>query len=331
MAHALTERACGLVEFAYRESHGKAWHGLGQSVADSEQHDPAVWQVKAGMDWLALGAPVAYAPSGAPGLRTVPGQQVLYRNDTGAALGVVSDSYKIVQPRDVLDFFGEMLRAGSLTMSAAGTIHGGRVFWGTAQLTEFAPVSYADKIGGYLLLSTSLDGSRATEARLTSTRVVCQNTLRVAIGADAAVLKITHRSQFQPEAWKQKLGLTDDAFRAFRANLTRLANKTVSTQGAEEFVARLLATAPTQAAADKARESRGFDKVMALFSGAAVGSQLDGVQGTAYGLLNAVTEYATHHVRARSDEHRFDSALWGAGDKLTQAAMTGLLALPAAV
>lgn len=324
MAHALTERADGFVEFAYRATHGKGWHGLGQEVADTASID--AWREAAGMDWLALGAPVLYAAAN-NGMMAVQGQQVLYRNDTGAPLGVVSDSYKIVQPRDVLDFFGEMLRAGSLDMSAAGTIHGGKVFWATALIGDAAPVSVRDRIGCYLLLSTSLDGSRATEARVTSTRVVCQNTLRVAIGEGKASLKVSHRSVFDPEFFKRELGLTDNAWRNFRANMTRLANKPMELSAAEEFTARLMASAATQEAADKARETRGFAKVMALFAGDAKGSDFDGVRGTAYGLLNAVTEYTTHHVRARSDAHRFDSANWGEGDKLNTRALEALLAI----
>lgn len=331
MAHALTERKNGFVEYAYLESHGKAWHGLGQAVTDAEQNSIEVWQAKAGMDWLALGAPVAYAPAGGPGLRTVPGQQVLYRNDTGDSLGVVSDSYKIVQPRDVLKLFDELMRAGGLRMSSAGTTFGGRIFWATAKITEIAPVTHRDSYGLFLLASSSLDGSRATELRKTSIRVVCNNTFRLAMSEGTSVYKLSHRSLFNLEEFKRQAGLTDDEYRAFRDSLVRLANKPVSIAAAEEFTARLLATAATQQAADAARKSRGFDKVMALFSGEQLGADLDGVQGTAYGLLNAVTEYTTHHVRARSAEHRFDASVWGSGDKLNQAAMAGLLALPAAV
>lgn len=322
MAHALTERSNGMIEFAYRAAEGKGWHGLGQAVEDGAT--AADWKVKAGMDWAAVGAPVTYTFG--EQTMVVPGQQVLHRADTGLALGIVSDSYKIVQPEEAIDFFGEMMRVGSLKMSAAGTIHGGRVFWATAKMDEAAPVSVKDKIGAYLLLSSSLDGSRATEARFTSTRVVCQNTLRIALGEGKASVKVSHRSEFDAEAFKRELGLADNGWSTFKHNLVRLANKPMEMSKAEDIVARLLASGNSQSALETAVKSRGFAKVLGLFAGDAVGSDLDGVQGTAYGLLNAVTEYSTHHARARGADHRFDSAMWGAGDKLNAAAMSMLLA-----
>ena len=74
------------------------------------------------------------------------------------------------------------------------------------------------------------------------------------------------------------------------------------------------------------RESAGFTKIMSLFNGGAMGSEFDGVRNTAYGLLNAVTEYADHHVRARSDQNRFVSSQWGAGADLKQKAFDLLMA-----
>ena len=324
MSHELTIRNDGFVEFAYLASEGKTWHGLGQSVADDAGHD--AWRVAAGMDWRIQRGIVRYAVDRAGTQAELPDQHVLFRSDSKAPLGIVSDSYRVVQPDELLRFFEGVATRSGFRLSAAGTLRGGRRFWATARIGEGAPVSVRDRIGGYLLLSTSADGSLATEARLTTTRVVCANTLAMARGEGKAAVRITHRSTFDPDTVRLDLGLTDAAWAGFKADMVRLANRTVLLPEAENFVSRLLAAAPTQEAADKARETRGFQRILSLFDGEAKGSQFDGVRETRYGLLQAVTEYADHHVRAASDENRFIAAQWGSGGDLKDRAYRLLLA-----
>lgn len=331
MSHELTQRADGTVEFAYLADDGAPWHGLGQAMPKGSSIDE--WRAAAGMDWTIQKSKIRYATGhgqGADAWRTLDDQLVLLRSDTKDALGVVSARYQVVQPAQVLEFFRDVARAGGLELSAAGTIYGGKRFWATAKIGEASPVSVRDRIGGFLLLSTSADGSLATEARLTTVRVVCRNTLQMARADGKPALRVSHRSVFDPDAIKVQMGLNHAAWDAFRANLVRLANVPMHEEQAAEIVAGLFATAPGQLGRDKARETSGFKKVLALFNGEGMGARLDGVFGTANGVLQAVTEYADHHVRARSDEHRFVAAQWGGGADLKQRAWDDLMALVAA-
>lgn len=326
MSHELTTNALtGQVEFAYRAADGEPWHGLGQPMADAASIDE--WRAAAGMNWTIGRSRVRYGDE--TRFRIIEDQHVLYRSDTKDHLGIVSKSYQIVQPSEVLEFFRSVVKAGGLEMSAAGTIYGGRRFWATAKIGSASPVSIRDRVDGFLLLTTSCDGSSATEARLTSTRVVCKNTLAIARADGKPALRVSHRSTFDPDTVKAQMGLNTAAWDAFRANVTRLSNVAMPLDQAEELVAGMLATAPGQLGRDKAREQRGFDKILGLFRGEGMGAQLDGTYGTAWGLLNAVTEYADHHVRARSDEHRFVSAQWGQGADLKQRAWDDLMSLTA--
>lgn len=328
MSHELTTRADGTVEFAYLASDGAPWHGLGQPMEAGQSID--AWRVAAGMDWRIQRSKVRYAvdrTGDESNFLELPEQHVLFRSDTKAALGVVSNRYQVVQPAEVLEFFRDIARAGGLELSAAGTIYGGRRFWATAKIGEASPTSVQDKIGGYLLLSTSADGSLATEARLTSIRVVCKNTLQFAREDAKPALKVSHRSIFDPKAVQAQMGLNTAAWAAFRHNLVRLANRPMARDEAEEVVAQLFAGGTDQGDMDKARENAGFKKVMALFNGQGMGATLDGVFGTANGVLQAVTEYADHHIRARSDENRFVSSQWGPGADLKRRAWDQLLAL----
>lgn len=319
MSHELTTHADGRVEFAYLASDGTPWHGLGQALADGTDLD--TWRVAAGMDWAIRRSEIRYNVSrDQETLLKMPDQHVLFRSDTQDALGVVSKRYQVVQPGEVLEFFRDIAKAGGLELSAAGTIYGGKRFWATAKIGEASPVSLRDTIGGYILISTSADGSLATEVRRTTVRTVCKNTLQMAIADAKASVKVSHRSVFNPDQVKDFMGLNTAAWDAFRHNLNHLANIDVHEEQAADIVAQLLGNN------DKVRESAGFGKIMNLFNGEAMGSEFDGVRNTAYGLLNAVTEYADHHVRARNDQNRFVSSQWGAGADLKQKAFDLLLA-----
>ncbi len=323
MSHELTQRADGTVEFAYLASDGAPWHGLGNPMQAGQSIDD--WRKAAGMDWNIGRSRVRFGDE--RNFRVIEDQHVLFRSDSKDPLGIVSKSYKVVQPGEVLEFFRDIVKAGGLELSAAGTIFGGKRFWATAKIGEAAPTSVVDKIGGYLLLSTSADGSLATEARLTTVRVVCKNTLQMAREDGKPALRVSHRSVFDAQAVKESMGLNHAAWDAFKHNLVRLANVEMHEEQAAEIVAGLFATGTSQGARDKARETAGFKKVLALFNGAGMGANLEGVFGTANGVLQAVTEYADHHVRARSDEHRFVASQWGGGADLKQRAWDQLIAL----
>jgi phage/plasmid-like protein (TIGR03299 family) len=322
MSHELTTNAITKqVEFAYLQSDGLPWHGLGQAMPDGASIDQ--WRVAAGMDWKIQRAKVRYPVSHDPSvpMREIADKHVLLRSDTKDALGVVSDSYKVVQPAQVIEFFRDIVKVGGLELSAAGTIYGGKRFWATAKIGEASPTSVKDKIGGYLLLSTSADGSQRTEARRTSIRVVCRNTLAVAVGEAVPWVKISHRTEFDPEEIKQFMGLNEAAWDAFRHQITRLANIPVDQEKAEELTETVLG------GGEKVIASAGYNKILDLFNGDGKGADLDGVYGTGWGYVNAVTEYIDHWTRARSDENRFVSSQWGQGADMKQRAVDAVLAL----
>jgi phage/plasmid-like protein (TIGR03299 family) len=317
MSHELTVRANGAVEFAYLASDGTPWHGLGQALEDGT--DLNAWRTAAGMDWAIRRSAVRYnvtrgGENDSAGFIELPDQHVLFRSDTKAPLGVVSRKYQVVQPGEVIEFFRDIARAGGLELSAAGTIYGGKRFWATAKIGESSPTSVRDTIGGYILISTSADGSQATEVRRTTVRAVCKNTLAMAFG-DKAAVRVSHRSTFDPAQVKDFMGLNSAAWDSFRANVARLANTPVIQDEAEDILAKIFG----------GNETSGFKRTLGLFNGEGMGATLDGVMGTRWGLLNAVTEYADHHVRARTDENRFVASQWGAGADLKQRALAALL------
>jgi len=308
----------------YASTQGE-WHGLGQRMQPGASVEE--WQKAAGMDYEVQRGYVRYATERgqtAEQMRVVKEKVVLFRSDTKDALGVVSDSYKVVQPREVLEFFREWAEAGGLTIESAGVLFGGKRYFATAKIAQAVGVDgMRDQIVPYALLSTSADGSLASEGRWTAVRTVCNNTLRMALN-DAPVFRLTHRSEWKPEKFTSVIEDANAEFGAFMSTARKLAAIKVEAQLAEEMTMALFRKGQTDA--DKVKESRGFVRVMELFNGAAKGATLETARDTSWGWLNSVTEYFDHHVRAHSDENRTASALWGQGDDMKNRALEIALA-----
>lgn len=346
MSHALTTRANGFVEMAFVGE--TPWHQLGQELTVGASIDQ--WVTSAGMDWKIQRSKVRYAfaqGQGASDLRVWDDKHVLFRSDSKDPLGLVSPMYKPVQPREVIEFFRDLAQDAGYQLHTAGTIHGGRKMWALAKVAEGRVAD--DKIGAYLLLSTACDGTQETEARFTTVRVVCNNTLTMARDAKANV-KIGHRSKFDAAKVKATLGLAPEKFNAFLDDVQALAGKQVTRAVAENFVrellrptpaktvapivpsvadavAKLVATAASAIDDDSKRAPKGEAEILSLFAGLGRGSQLATARGTAWGLVNAVTEYVDHKQGAKSLDHKLDRAFFGSGEDLKNRAMVAALAL----
>jgi phage/plasmid-like protein (TIGR03299 family) len=327
MAHQIDTTSLNRASYASTQ---REWHGLGELMPVGQ--DVEAWATAAGMEYKVQRATLRYATSRLDEalatvgeLKKVEDRLVLFRSDTGAPLGVVSDSYKVVQPREVLEFFREWAQANSVTIESAGVLFGGKRYFATAKMANAVAVANTgkDTVVPYILLSTSADGSLATEGRLTQVRTVCNNTLSVALKG-AASFKISHRTTFKAQECRGIIESAHEEFGAFMEMARKLASIKVESKLAEDMTALLLTT-PTRDA-DAARDSAGFTRIMSLFQGGGKGSTLETARETSWGWLNACTEYVDHHVRARSDENRTASATWGPGADLKQRAVEIALA-----
>lgn len=306
----------------------REWHGLGQLMPTGATVEE--WQKQAGMAYEIKRGYIRYATSRLDETKDVIGnlnkvedKVVLFRSDTGAPLGVVSDGYKVVQPSQVLEFFREWADAGGVTIESAGVLFGGKRYFATAKLGDAILVDgKQDKVLPYVLLSTSADGSLATEGRLTMVRTVCNNTLTLA-RKGASAFRLSHRSVFNPTDAKDAIEAAHEEFGAFMTSARALTQIKIDYQKAEDLTVKLL----MKSSETVARESAGFERIMNLFNGQAQGSAFDCAHDTAWGWLQACTEHFDHHVRARTDENRQASALWGPGDAMKQKALELVTAL----
>lgn len=313
MAHQLTISNSGRAEMAFVGQ--TPWHGLGQILVPGASIEE--WRIAAGMNWAINRAPVQFACEGeeGPETRTWKESEVLFRSDTLAPLANVSNRYNVVQPGQVLEFFRDLVEEHGFALETAGTMKGGRRFWALARTGLEAEVVDGDNVKSYLLLVSSCDGGLATTAQFTSVRVVCNNTLQMSLQEGSAnKVSVRHNTQFNPNSFKAALGLNaTEVFEDFMGRMSRLANKSLSGSAAENMVEAMFASKGVKA---PIRETKGYRSVLQLFNGAGKGSRMDGVAGTAWGLVNAVTEYTDFHIRARNEEYRLDSTWFGAGRAL---------------
>jgi phage/plasmid-like protein (TIGR03299 family) len=363
MSHEITIRANGFAEFAYLGE--SAWHGLGQSITEFlaakgrtvESATEQDWLEAAGMDYKLLRSKVRYFADrdGAVQLE-IPEQHVLFRSDNRAAMGIVSAKYKTVQPATLVGFFRNLVSDLGFKLETMGTLFDGKKYWCLAKVGQAFTFKSGDRIEGYLLLATSCDGSSKTTARFVLTRVVCNNTLTAAMSEGSKhVVNLSHRCDFDAKRIQDELGIPQ--VQEIGAAMESLTQVRMSDSKAEDFVRNLLR--PTEAAPEKTPEQlqaeasadfarlmgkpyvlpimapdsastrapKGEAEILRLFRGGAIGSDIAGVRGTAWGMLNAVTEYVDHRASAKTPSHRMQSAMFNGGDEMKTSAFQQLLAM----
>lgn len=296
------------------------WHGLGNQLTPKQPID--VWQREAGMDWEIRENEVLFQMenTGMPGMSIgrYEDAKVLYRSDTFSPLSVVSKRYKVVQPAEVLEFYRDLVSAGGFELETAGVLKGGKKLWALAKTGQETLLKGGDKVKAYLLLATSCDGTLCTTAQFTSVRVVCNNTLQMAVGDTGGAVKVPHSTQFDPQLVKQALGLGLSSWESFVSDMRQLSERKVNKFEAMNYLINVLGDRAVPF--NEQPNTKAIQSVYALFNGNGKGSDLTSAAGTAWGLLNGVTEYVDQHRRARSSDYRLDSAWFGPGAALKEKA-----------
>lgn len=326
------------------------WHGLGNQLSPNQPLE--VWAQQAGMDWRIESSNVSYMAQNERGQSIImpfEEQRVLYRSDTHAPLSVVSQRYQEVQPKEILEFYRDLTEQSGFELETAGVLKGGKKFWALARTGQSTALKSKDVSNGYILLATACDGTLATTAQFTSIRVVCNNTLAIALrgqSSSAGVVKVPHSTKFDAEKVKQQLGISVRAWDEHMYEMKQLTQRKVSQQEArayfdavfnnstmsisdpEENIIQFYRNVAQQVQEKKPEPNgRAMNKALEMFNGQGRGADLSSAKDTAYGLLCSITEFVDHERRAMSTDHRLDSAWFGAGAGVKQRGLDQALAL----
>lgn len=304
------------------------WHGLGNRLTPAQPLE--VWRHEAGLDWRIDEAPVRFIDGYDERLGAIhafPEQKVLYRSDTRAPLSVVSQRYRVVQPEEILEFYRDLTEHAGYELETAGVLKGGRKFWALARSGLSTSLKNRDEVRGYLLLATSCDGTLATVATPTSVRVVCNNTLSMAISGATRMVRVPHSTEFNPQRVKQQLGISVSQWDDFMYHMKALAERRTSHDEATRYFQAVLNNTDAPLGEPTGKPSRAMNRMQQLYHGEGRGSHFSTARDTAWGLLNAVTEYVDHEKRARSNDTRMDSAWFGQGAQLKKRALESAVTL----
>ncbi|RYY78763.1 MAG: DUF932 domain-containing protein [Moraxellaceae bacterium] len=319
------------------------WHGLGNQLTPKQSIE--VWARQAGMNWTIEASPVHYLTQlpkpdiTASGFSSSPAQigkhpkcdillsfdeqQVLYRSDNQAPLSVVSQRYQVVQPREILEFYRDLTEKADFELETAGVLKGGKKLWALARTGQSVSIKGKDVSNGYILLATACDGSMATTAQFTSIRVVCNNTLAIALNqgntSKQGMVKVPHNTRFDAQSVKQQLGISISAWDEYIYQLNQLSNRKVKNAEVDRYLWQVFND--KAAPISRSFNERAMTKCKTLFEGHGRGAMLESAKGTAYGLLNSVTEFVDHERRAKSVDHRLESAWFGNGASIKQRAL----------
>jgi phage/plasmid-like protein (TIGR03299 family) len=289
MAHML-EQYGDMASFAsLREP---AWHGLG-TVLDSEVTTAEMLEVAHLAGWnVRLEDIVLPGRSHREHYATVRTNPFDGENDV---LGIVGSRYNVLQNEQLFDFGDALLDGGR--WETAGSIKFGTVVFGSLALDReitLDPNGVGDKVNSYLLVHTSHDGSLAIQASVTPVRVVCQNTLNMAVGRDGRKAKQSFRIrhtqtvQGKVQAAREALGLAAKYLDAFEIEAQAMIQKQITVDTFHEIVKAAYPEPEVDSKGSLTKWTNKVDTLFDIWNGPTVGGA--GVGGTAWGAYNTLTE-----------------------------------------
>ncbi len=260
------------------------WHGLGTKVLEAPASKDALQL--AGLNWRVMQEPIYTAME-----ELVDGYKANVRDSDRKVLGVVTDRYRVIQNDEAFAFTDELLGAG-VKYETAGSLQGGRKVWLLAHMPHEYIIS-GERISPYLLFSNTHDGSGAIKVALTPIRVVCQNTLNLALANAKRSWSMIHTGDIKEKMQEAKdtLFLAENYMDELGKEFEALRMKKLTDKQVMEYIEILLpiedGSTPQQ---EKNMKRLREDMKIRYFDA----PDLQGVGKNAYRFVNAVSDFATH-------------------------------------
>lgn len=298
------------------------WHGLGFKVDGNLSVKQMLKAAK--IDWKVERRPMYVRPTkDRDDMAQVEGFAALVRDRDNAVLDVVGSQYTPVQNEQAFEFFNDFVKAGKATMETAGSLKGGRIVWGLANLGNGFELPGRDKINGYLLCVCPHEQGKSNIFKVTTVRVVCNNTLTLALQRGGSEHRRTHRGEFDAVSIataKEKLGLARDTIGEFEKTALKLVKKKITMDKTLSTLLPIFSADTTLEEAQKKTPPRIASILQAIEK--APGA----TPGTAWGVLNGVTYWADH-MASRSADKRLQNAWLGRTANQKEEVLKSLLEL----
>lgn len=271
--------------FAYRE---QAWHGGMKVTAEALTAEEVLQQ--AGLDWEVQLCNMTVG--GIP----IPNYRAVVRETDNTILGIVGSRYQVVQNAQLLGVLDPVVSRGDAVYHTAGSLRGGKIVWLLAKLPQEYWVTKDDRVDSYVLVSSTHDGSSKVIVKPTQIRVVCYNTLSVALMGPETTVSIRHTNNANYELSKAYLaiGLATRRFNHMAEVWSALANKRFKASHLSKLVDRVF---PTKRK-DTSKPSKHLEPIEVLLQSS---PGTEGIRDTAWGAYAAITEYIDHGWMANSE------------------------------
>lgn len=208
------------------------WHGLGTMVQEAPTSEDALRMAE--LDWRVEQTPV-FTDAGIE----IPGYKANRRNTDGSILGIVSDRYRIVQNTEAFEFTDAIVgetEDGVVKYETAGSLCGGKRIWLLAKMPTKKVLD--DDVEPYMFFSNSHDGTGSIKVGMTPVRIVCANTLAIALNTAKRQWSTKHVGDMQSKLEEAKLCLrmADSYMANLDVEADRLANAKLYREQIEEIL-----------------------------------------------------------------------------------------------
>lgn len=279
-----------------------AWHHMGTVLPDTFTAEDAMkhgllggWKLRK----VAINAQVSEKKQ-----LIIPSQYAVVRDnpvikDQSDIMGVVGEKYTIVQNEELAGLLNLLVDESGAHFETAGAIDGGRKVFITMKLPGNIRIGGSDRVDNYIAVMTSHDGSTSTVFMVTPVRVVCENTLNLAFNGASNLFRVRHTigaHKILIQQAREALDFTFDYLEGFQEQAEKLINTTLTQNQFEEIIAREFGAPEDSPVSTITRTENKLDQMAHLFADA---QTQDGIRGTAWAGLNALTEWYDHFSPVR--------------------------------
>ena len=278
----------------------KPWHNLGVCVEEAPNSANAL--KLAGLDWNVIQKPVRTDDG-----ILIPNYVANIRDKDNRVLGVVTEKYKVVQNSEAFAFTDALLENKDVRYECAGSLNNGRRVFLLARMPESEILG--DKFENYLCFSNSHDGTGAVRVCATPVRVVCENTLNMALSSATRAWSVKHMGlniEDKLHEAQMCLKLASRYNEELKKQAERYANYTVSDDDIQEFLNELFPTTADMSEREKKTvQSAKDDWMVAYFM-----PDITKFKGTMWGVVNATSDMVGHAAPQRRTKN-FEENRWG--------------------
>ena len=303
------------------------WHGLGVPVSN----DMSAYEMMeaAQLNWSVKKQPMYFMPNednsnwvnNSTGV-LVEDKMLLIREKDNMQLDVVGKNWHPVQNQEAFDFFYDWVEEGKMEMHTAGSLSNGKIVWILAKVNETFEVLKNDIVESYMLFTNPHSFGTSVNVRFTPIRVVCNNTLQLALGNNNNGIRLDHTKKFDPHLVRDTLGLATDSMRVYQHQATYLASKHATGEQRDNYFKEMFPMTDYEKDVKGYVRSKKAADANRLHNNGTPGSEFS--KDSWWDTFNTLT-FMYDHKLGKSNASRIRSSWYGEASKTKQVALAKAL------